>query len=121
MRYLCNAFTISMIPAEARARGCAVEIVPIGDPRGPLGVPRDVVSYLGHNTDLVSALLGFAVPTNRESLQLGANDTLYVAQYTGPRLPEGATSLPEGATIEWFMVSWRPFYVPEGGSLPVPW
>ena len=24
--------------------------------------------------------------------------------YYGPRLPEGATSLPEGATVEWAMV-----------------
>jgi hypothetical protein len=30
-----------------------------------------------------------------------------VAQYRGPRLPEGATELPEGATIEWYVVYHR--------------
>ena len=30
--------------------------------------------------------------------------TLFVGQYKGPRLPEGATALPEGAIVEWAMV-----------------
>lgn len=35
----------------------------------------------------------------------GAEDALtLVGQYRGPRLPDGATTLPEGATIEWWHV-----------------
>ncbi len=32
------------------------------------------------------------------------DECLLVAQYIGPRLPEGATTLPEGAKIEWLVV-----------------
>ena len=28
-----------------------------------------------------------------------------MGQYSGPRLPEGSTSLPEGATIKWYLIS----------------
>ena len=42
------------------------------------------------------------IPKDVESA-IGHEDT----QYTGPRLPEGATTLPEGANIEFFEVSFR--------------
>jgi hypothetical protein len=28
-----------------------------------------------------------------------------VGQYTGPRLPEGSKTLPEGASVEWLFVT----------------
>ena len=53
---------------------------------------------------IFSSLLGLDVPCNRATFQLKEGVTLFVGQYKGPRLPEGATSLPEGATVEWAMV-----------------
>lgn len=44
------------------------------------------------------------VPVNRASYTLVPGEKLLVAQYKGPRLPEGATKLPEGATIEFYLV-----------------
>lgn len=41
---------------------------------------------------------------NRETMKLDAGDVLVVAQYVGPRLPEGATELPPNARIEYFTV-----------------
>jgi hypothetical protein len=41
---------------------------------------------------------------NRDNLSLAEADTLIVAQYRGPRLPEGAITLPEGAEIVFFKV-----------------
>jgi hypothetical protein len=37
-------------------------------------------------------------------VKLNQGTRLLVGQYDGPRLPEGATSLPEGATLTWFKV-----------------
>ena len=48
--------------------------------------------------------LGIPVPVNRKSIKLGSGDILLVGQYVGPRLPEGATELPENATIEWWAI-----------------
>ena len=35
---------------------------------------------------------------------LKEGDVALVGQYSGPRLPEGATTLLEGATIKWMVV-----------------
>ena len=57
-------------------------------------------SVVGHED--MANLLG--VPFNRTTLRLVKNDVLYVAQYSGPRLPEGATELPEGASFKYYKV-----------------
>jgi len=40
----------------------------------------------------------------RPNLVLQPEDLVVVAQYIGPRLPEGATELPANARIEYFTV-----------------
>ena len=42
----------------------------------------------------------------RPNLMFEPEDLVVVAQYVGPRLPEGATSLPENAKIDYFAV-WK--------------
>jgi hypothetical protein len=42
------------------------------------------------------------ISTNRISVTLNPRDSAIVAQYIGPRLPEGATQLPSGATIKFY-------------------
>ena len=66
-----------------------------------------IESCIGHadTANVVSSLLGVYVPSNRVSVNLKKGDELIVAQYSGPRLAEGATTLPEGATIKWFLVT----------------
>ena len=49
-------------------------------------------------------LLERDVPYARVTLRLQPGDEALVGQYEGPRLPEGARSLPEGATIRWLLV-----------------
>ncbi len=44
-------------------------------------------------------------PGERLTVKLRYRDQALVAQYRGPRLPEGATSLPEGAEIEYWSIS----------------
>lgn len=61
---------------------------------------KDAYSIFGHKD--LAELLGYAY--NRVSVELKNDDVLYVAQYVGERLPEGATELPENAKIEYYKV-----------------
>lgn len=92
MIYVSNAFSLNMIPRELLER---VRMSPCEEPD-----TRHMVSVVGHPD--TAAVLGVAF--NRATLRLSAADILYVAQYIGPRLPEGATTLPEGARFEWVEV-----------------
>jgi hypothetical protein len=95
--YIGNAFSGSMVTHLLRDRGAVatlrIERVEPGD------VPAGAQSIIGHEDTarLVSAILGRDVQVNRVSLQLQPGDTYYWAQYEGPRLSPGATSLPDGA------------------------
>lgn len=99
---LANAFSISMLPMEAMN---FIRVKKIN----PNDIPADVESAIGHENTakVVSSMLGFEVKPNRVSIRMSESDVLYVAQYTGPRLPEGATTLPEGASLEFFEVTFR--------------
>jgi hypothetical protein len=105
---LANAFSISMLCwpygslAPAVACFTRVSLREVSERARREGIE----SYVGHadTARLLSNLLGVEVPVNRASLALNATDELVVAQYRGPRLPEGATELPAGATIEFYQV-----------------
>lgn len=43
------------------------------------------------------------IPANRVSVKLAPGEQAFIGQYSGPRLPEGATTLPSGATIRWIV------------------
>ena len=64
-------------------------------------------SVVGHEDTaaVFSSELGVEIPFNRESVSLQQGDVILVGQYIGPRLNEGVTQLPEGATIKWILVS----------------
>lgn len=93
--FLANAFSLQMLADEASI--CTVL------PCTPADVPTDAESCIGHpdTAAVVSNILGREVPCQRINVALNAGDVLYVAQLTGGRLPEGATTLPEGFTIAW--------------------
>ncbi len=103
MTYLGNAFSINMIqnfPANISINKVKIETV-------KEMLHADFTSAIGHKDTamIVGNLLGMEIEANRISISLTPNDVLIVAQYKGPRLPEGATQLPEGAKIEWFIVT----------------
>lgn len=98
MKILSNAFSIQMLsafPADVR-----FEAIEASD------IPQDVVSCIGHTdtANVLSNILGFDIPCNRQSVTVDADTALYVAQVVGGRLPEGATTLPEGVVIKFFKV-----------------
>lgn len=104
MIYICNAFSLAMISqfkdVKIRCRKITVEEV------------RDILSQgfhssLGHETTgkIISDMIGINIPVNRDKTVLQPGDLLIVTQYLGPRLPEGAVTLPPGAVIEFFAVT----------------
>lgn len=125
MKYVSNAFSLQMqgdhecltTPASREAAMWELSPVHQGDSEakskywgtGPLQFPAK--SVIGH-ADICSVInsdLGLsgeaAYQMNRTSIKLEPGDILWVGQYVGPRLPEGATELPEGATIRWYKVT----------------
>jgi hypothetical protein len=64
-------------------------------------------SYVGHadTAIILSGILGMEVPFNRANATIQQGETVVVAQYRGPRLPEGATQLPAGAEMNFLLVT----------------
>lgn len=103
--HILNAFSLNMIDPEAAA--VTVRFAKMS--RGVVGyIGRDsgLSSAIGHadTARIVSSLIGVDIPMKRESVVLRPGDVAIVAQYRGERLPEGATELPEGATLEFYLV-----------------
>jgi hypothetical protein len=101
MTYVTNSFSINMITAAA-----TVNFTPITAEEASHLLDNGFTSGVGHpdTAHVVSGILGKEVVPNRVNVQLTKGDLLIVAQYTGPRLPEGATTLPEGAEIKFWRV-----------------
>ncbi len=97
-KYLVNAFSIQMLSGPATVRF---------DEIAPEDIPADVVSAIGHvdTANVLTNMLGFPVSMNRINVVLDENTELYVAQLVGGRLPEGATTLPEGFAFKFYRVT----------------
>lgn len=68
-----------------------------------------VESYIGHadTAAVISNLLGTEIPMNRVFGKVSPGDYVIVAQVVGGRLPEGATTLPDGVEIKFIRVEIR--------------
>ena len=102
--FLGNAFSLKMLPQGAFA--IHSRPVEVDEVRQVLQT-CDFVSAVGHadTANVLSHELGAVVLPNRISVSLEEGDVLYVAQLEGPRLPEGATQLPEGASFAFFKIT----------------
>ena len=98
--YLGNAFSLQMVADNAII--CKVEV-------SPEQVPVNAESIIGHKDTaaVVSTILGREVPCNRASVMLSDEDELYVAQIVGGRLPEGATTIPDGMELKFYRITVR--------------
>ena len=100
-----NAFSLNMLVGMA-----GVDVYPITRERAKQAIAcNEWESGVGHadTAKIFSKELGVEIPFNRVTAQLNPGAKLLVGQYKGPRLPEGATSLPEGASIQWMLVEIR--------------
>jgi hypothetical protein len=97
--YVSNAFSLQM-QGDFDASSTRISL---GDARYLAGLATSCVGH-ADTAAVMSGLLGFDIPVNRVSISLQPDDLLVVGQYIGPRLPEGCTSLPDGASIKWYLV-----------------
>lgn len=100
-----NAFSANMLePGFGR---CSVQFAEISLAEAKESLASGVDSAVGHadTAAIFSTELGVSVPPNRATVSLKSGDALLLGQYTGPRLPEGTTTLPDGARIRWIRVT----------------
>lgn len=98
MIYVSNAFSLQMTETTMPH---TIHTTPVTTEQVAEAVRDGFTSAIGHadTANVVSGLLGVEVPCQRINVRLTADDALFVAQLTGGRLPEGATTLPEGFTM----------------------
>ena len=104
MEYLCNAFSLQMLQGVEAAEISVRRM----DDAPCLG--EGVRCCIGHadTAAIVGRLVGRpGLKANRENVAIKPDDVVFVAQLTGGRLPEGATTLPEGFEIVWYEVTYR--------------
>lgn len=116
--YLVNSFSANMILGE-----CSVDFIPLNGPQAASemfvhctdgeGRLHGVINAIGHtDTDrlvrgMLDAYRGESDPLpegQRINIKMAPGNIAVLAQYMGPRLPEGTTTLPEGAQITFWLV-----------------
>lgn len=100
---LLNSFSLNMLatfPAQP-----LFEEISLDEARMALG--SNLESAVGHSDTaaVFASQLCMSVPVNRATVSLKKGDVAVIGQYRGPRLPEVATALPVGATIQWLKVT----------------
>jgi len=111
---ITNAFSLQMLDGDQ-----TVQIRNISLSAARYFADRGLVSAIGHpdTAAVVSGQLGVDLPVNRVNVALTEGNSIIVAQLTGGRLPEGATTLPAGFEIVYKMVS---IHQPEPIKVPLP-
>jgi len=105
--YISNAISLGMLDDVQESGYASLSIKPITADEVAAKLRSGAwESIVGHADTalLFSAMLGIEIPMRRVTTSLRYCDRVLVGQYTGPRLPEGAVSLPEGARIRWISV-----------------
>ena len=104
--YIANAFSLQMV--EGDAAKISVSKVSLEHVKVYLFDRwAEVVSAIGHadTARIVGSLLKAEwLPADRINVTLKPGDLLIVAQVTGGRLPEGATELPGGVSLQFYFV-----------------
>ena len=99
--FLLNAFSVNMLAGNANVR-----FTEIGQDEAASILSEGFTSAVGHadTAALFGSLLGLPVPPARVTVTFAQEDIAILGQYSGPRLPEGSTALPQGATIRWYAI-----------------
>lgn len=87
--FLLNAISLQMLPENCTMQKTKIDSLPDG-----------LTSAIGHPD--TAAVLG--VEYNRINVHLSSGQVAYVAQLMGGRLPEGATTLPEGFKFNFYKI-----------------
>lgn len=117
-----NALPASIL-ADLCSRNLGLQLIPLTPEQARMWIEgaSQWGSCVGHQETaaILSGMIGITIPFNRESLPanwivpaanwhdqgMRGSRWLITALYQGPRLPEGACTLPEGASLQLFLVS----------------
>ena len=91
MVFVLNAFSLQMV----KDFPCVVMFEEVES------LPEGLTSAIGHAD--TAHVLGYE--PNRVNVTLNSGDVAYVAQLQGGRLPEGATTLPDGFSFKFIKVT----------------
>jgi hypothetical protein len=102
---ITNAISLNMLPQGCASGGIIFRRVTLDEAKRLVRKADTIVSAIGHadTARVDSQQHGIELLADRRSVLLG-DELMLVAQYIGPRLPEGATELPSGARLEFFVV-----------------
>ena len=95
MEYIVNAFSGQMIETGI----VKFEISSVEE--FAQAARRGAHSVVGHvdTANILSGMIGENIPFNRERVKLNPGDICYLVQVDNNRLPEGATTVPEGTVF----------------------
>ena len=96
-------FPVSVKFTEIDATSARLNLMLAAEKDGEADFIRSAVGH-GDTAAVLQTELKIPVPCNRETVTLRAGDCAVIGQYSGPRLPEGTTTLPTGASIKWILV-----------------
>jgi len=99
MTKIGNAFALSMVDVP-----CQIDVKSLNADQVRNFAPFE--SCLGHKdiAAIVSSIIGIEIPFARINVKLVSGEKMIVAQYIGPKLPEGVKELPAGSRIEFRLV-----------------
>lgn len=100
---LLNSFSLNMLadfPAQP-----LIEEISLDEARAVIA--DSLESAVGHadTAAVLGSQLGMTVPANRTTVTLSQGESAVIGQYRGPRLEEGVTTLPSGASIVWYRLT----------------
>ena len=104
--YLVTAFSPNMLAAMLASGAVDIRFSPATAAEVKALLANGFTSAVGHasTVPLLEEALGVPTPAARATIDLTPEDVLILAQYIGDRLPEGATTLPPGARLDWLVV-----------------
>jgi len=105
MVILSNAFSLNMLPETAKDITIRIQKIDIEKAKDLL--KDGFASIVGHPdvARILVSMLKIAIPVNRATFTWTDDIPILVAQYRGARLPAGATELPKGAKIDFYLVT----------------
>lgn len=117
---ITNAFSLNMLDAN-HAPGYVIDIIPVSVEYINKTCPV-LTSAVGHKDTaaLISGILGREVEMNRCNVNVDSIDPevgMVVAQYRGPRLAEGVTTLPQGSSIQFYHIIPMKQAIPAEGAV----
>lgn len=103
MLALLNAFSLNMINVQETQ--IVITEIPLNEVKYLMRTEK-CESYIGHKdfAEILTKVTDFNIPMNRSNFSFGEVNRALVFQYSGPRLEEGTTVLPENATIKFYYV-----------------